>query len=372
MFTWARTPMLHTYGNLEQLVDLARESSSDKRRELLRRMTDLFASAPETFGAREAQQFGEILADLAFSMEMEVRYALATRLASIPNAPANLIRRLANDEIVVARPVLAESLALSEADLVALAKLKSQDHLHAIAGRKAIGEALADALIARGSDHVLARLAGNAGAELTADALEKLADRAQSAEVLHFPLVNREGLPPHLLAKLFFAVSSSLKQTILQTVRGIDPAMVDEAIRQAERRVAPAAGPDRDQEEADEICARFARTGSVTESLLVTLARQKRWRDMTAVFARLTTLDIHTAGRVLNDPNPEALAIAARACRFDRSTFSILVLERRTAALSVNETYDLVGLYDRIPPEAAQRVMRFWRIRQGSLESVAA
>lgn len=364
--------MLRTYGNLEQLVDLARESSSDKRRELLRRMTDLFANAPDTFGHRESMQFGEILADLAFSMEMEVRYALATRLASIPNAPANLIRRLANDEIVVARPVLTESLALSEADLVALAKLKGQDHLHAMAGRKAIGKALADALVARGGHDVLARLAGNAGADLTPEALETLAERAQSAEVLHFPLVNRAGVPPHLLAGLFFAVSSSLRHTILDTVRGIDPVLIDQAINQTERRLAAAAGPDALQIEADEICARLAKTGAITESLLVTLARQKRWREMTAVFARLAALDIRTAARVLSDPNPEGLAIAARACRFDRSTFSTLVLERHTGAMSVNETYDLVGLYDRIPPEAAQRVMRFWRIRQGSLECVAA
>ena len=365
--------MSHAYGNLEQLVDLARESSSDKRRELLRRMTDLFASAPETFGARESLQFGEILANLAFSMEMEVRYALATRLASIPNAPANLIRRLANDEFVVARPVLTQSLALSEADLVALAKLKGQDHLHAMAGRKEIGRALADALIARGGDHVLARLAGNTGAELSPDALEIMTERAQSAEVLHFPLVNRSGVPAHLLSKLFFAVSSSLRQTILQTVRGIDPAMIEDAIRQTERRLAPAqSAPDTEQAEADAICATLVQTGAITENLMVTLARQKRWREVTAVFARLAGLDAQTAGRVLNDPHPEALAIAARACRFDRSTFSTLVLERQSGALSVSETYDLVGLYDRVPPEAAQRVMRFWRIRRGSLEMAAA
>ena len=365
--------MSSPHGNLTSLVDLAKETSSDKRRELLRSMTDLFMEAPDSRNERESEQFGDILGTVAREMEMEVRRNLAMRLAAVPSAPRNLIIQLANDDIEVARPVLTQSLVLKDADLVALAKLKGQDHLAAMASRPSISEVVSDAIVARGDDKVLARLVSNAGAALSRDAMETLTEKAETSELLQRPVVTRADLPPDLLNSMFFAVSSELKRVIIERMQDIDPALIDGAIRQTERRMKMrGAVADPEQEKAAAFLATLAKSGPITESLLVALTKQKRHADVVVVFGKLTALDMKTARRILGDPNPEALAIASRACRFDRQTFSTLALDRPDGTRSVDQTYSLLDLYDKVPVDAAQRVMRFWRVRTGVSEKAAA
>ena len=63
---------------------------------------------------------------LVEAIETKVRAELSERLAPISNAPSKVIRRLASDdEIAVARPVLAQSPRLTPADLVDIAETKS-------------------------------------------------------------------------------------------------------------------------------------------------------------------------------------------------------------------------------------------------------
>lgn len=359
--------------NLTHLINLAREPSSEKRRDLLREMTELFMDAPDSYNDTESGQFGDILGMVARDMEMAVRQNLATRLSQVPNAPRSLVLQLASDEIEVAQPMLLSSLVLKDTDLIALARLKSQDHLHAIAGREQVSPAVSDALVARGDDRVLVRLVGNTGAQLSREAMETLSDRAHKVEVLQRPMVTRHDLPPDLMNSMFFAVSSELKRVIMERMQGIDPAVIDAAIRQTERRIKmQSQTSDPDQAKADAFMAGLGKSGSVTESMLVTLAKQKRFPELTMVFAKLTELDLRTARKVLSDASPEALAISARACRFDRQTFSTLALNKADQTRSLTETYDLLDLYDKIPVDAAQRVMRFWRVRHGAGEQAAA
>ena len=361
------------HNNLTRLVDLAREPSSEKRRELLREMTDLFMAGPESYSEKENNQFGQILGTVAREMEMEVRQNLAARLANVPNAPRSLIVQLASDEISVAGPVLARSKVLQDHDLIAVAKLKSQDHLHAIAGRDQVSSAVSDALVERGDDKVLVRLVSNAGAKLSEQAMETLTDKAQTVESLRRPMVTRSDVPPHLLNEMFFAVSAELKRVIMNRMAGLDPAIIDGAIRQTERRMKMrAAAPDPEQAKADAFMAQLAKSGPVTENMLVNLAKQKRIAEVAIVFAKLAGLDLAAAKRVLADPNPEALAIASRACRFDRQTFSTLALSRADETRSLSAAYELLELYDKVPVEAAQRVIRFWRVRNQTGDAQAA
>lgn len=364
---------MSSHSNLSRLVDLAREPSSEKRRELLREMTDLFMASPDVYSETENHQFGDILSRVAREMEMDVRQNLAVRLANVPNAPRGLILQLANDEISVAGPVLAQSKMLRDADLIALAKLKSQDHLHAIAGREEVSAEVSDALVERGDDKVLVKLVSNAGARLSEGAMESLTDRASNVEALRRPLVTRADLPPHLLNEMFFAVSAELKRMIMNRVAGLDPEIVDAAIRKSERRMKMrGATRDSEQARADAFIEHLAKSGPISEGVLVNLAKQKRSGETIAVFAKLAGLDIATAKRVMADPNPEALAIASRACRFDRQTFSTLALSRADETRSLSAAYELLELYDKVPVDAAQRVIRFWRVRSAAGEETQA
>ena len=90
---------------LPDLIALAGEESSEKRRLLLRELTDHFFGAAEQ-NANENALYGDVLARLCDDMEVVVRAELAARFAPAPNAPHSLIRRFAHDAVEVADGVL--------------------------------------------------------------------------------------------------------------------------------------------------------------------------------------------------------------------------------------------------------------------------
>src|SRR5579862_8303945 len=107
---------------LNDLIALAQEPSSEKRRVLLRELTDLFFSNPE-HRAGEMALFDDVLTQLAGEMEAAVRAELADRVAPVAEAPLKLVHSLAADQAIgVARPILERSHALTDDDLLAVAR----------------------------------------------------------------------------------------------------------------------------------------------------------------------------------------------------------------------------------------------------------
>lgn len=352
--------------HLLDLLDLARETSSEKRRLLLRQITDIFVETPETYSDVETEQFGAVMGRIARDVEMEIRKDLAETLAHLPNAPRGLVAQLANDEIQVASKLLTHSGAMSDDVLLAIAHTKGQDHLHAMAQRRLVSPAVTDAIVARADDNVLETLVKNTGAAFSRDAMETVVARSETNERLQAPVLQRTDLPPDLMNEMLFFVSSNLKEFILKRTAALDPAELDKLIataeRRAERRLRMAAAAPTPAEKYIE--EKYSRR-ELNEQLLVSLLRTKKVPEFMAGFARLADIDPQTTRRVLADKSREGLAIACRAARFDRATFSTIVLLadpsiRRTP----QETTSLLSLYDRIPMETAQRVMRFWKVRR--------
>src|SRR5690606_1613179 len=135
-----------TTSRLPDLIALAQEPSSAKRRALLRELSDCFFGAAERTEA-ESALYGAVPPDLSDAMETAVRAELAERFCSAPDAPRQLIRRLANDEAeAVASPVLSASPVLTEADLIGVIRSRGQGHIRAVSRRAEVSEAVSDAI----------------------------------------------------------------------------------------------------------------------------------------------------------------------------------------------------------------------------------
>src|SRR5690606_37928193 len=107
------------------------------------------------------------------------------RFAEAPDAPHQLIRRLANDEAeTVAAPVLSASPVLTEADLIGVVRSRGQGHMRAVSRRAAVSEAVSDAIVERGDDETLGVLLGNEGASLSRAASETAVERARANPAL--------------------------------------------------------------------------------------------------------------------------------------------------------------------------------------------
>lgn len=359
--------MSQATSSLQDLIDLAKEPSSDKRRELMRKLTDVFLDAAPDYSDAERDHFGAILGRVATDMDAAVRRQLAKQFANVPSAPHNLIQRLAADEeFSVAKDVLLKSTVLRDDDLIAIARHSAQDKLEVIAARHSVSEAVSEAIVEHGDDQVVVKLVSNTAARLSRSTFRRVVERSETSEVLQTPLITRADVPPDMLQDMFSFVSAELRTKITQKLDTLPPDVIEKAFADAAKEFA---GEVRQMKDADRkamvYVAEMARRKLLNEALLHQLLRNKQVTEFIHAFARLAEIDVKTAGRIVNACNTEGVAIVCRAMRFDRSTFAAIAffLEER-AGDAQKGTHNILELYDKVTPEAAQRVMRFWRVRK--------
>jgi uncharacterized protein (DUF2336 family) len=164
-----------------------------------RQVTDLFLSCSAFYNERQAAILTGLMGRLIERVDRRALLDLSGRLAAVDNAPANVIGRLSSDnDIAIAGPVLEKSNVLTDENLAAIAKVKSQDHLLAIAGRKRIGEIVTDVLVERGNIDVARKVAGNPGALFSELGFVKIVHVASGNEALAIALACRKDVPEEL------------------------------------------------------------------------------------------------------------------------------------------------------------------------------
>lgn len=89
---------------------------------------------------RDAAQLDDLALPLLASLAPATRRYVAAALSDCAIAPRALVRRLAEDSVEIAAPLLARSPALSEADLVGIASRQGKPHLAAILSRTTLTE----------------------------------------------------------------------------------------------------------------------------------------------------------------------------------------------------------------------------------------
>jgi uncharacterized protein (DUF2336 family) len=357
---------------LTDLIELAKETSSEKRRVLLREVTDLFFT--HTPNDPELRQFDVVLTQLATDMEEAVRAELSGRFAGAEHAPRRLIFSLANDEaIAVAEPVLSRSNSLSEDELLQVVKTHGQDHLRAVSRREVVPEAVSDVIVERGDDQTLNVLLRNDGARLSREASEAAVDRATRNPELHEAVIERKNLPPDLLNEMYFVAEARLRQRILEENAKLDPAVLEQALAAGRKRVALQDGalpPDYDQ--AESYVAELRAAGELTPKVLARFLRSGGMTLFLVALAQLAEIDFHTARHIVSSKELDALAVVCKAADLDRTlflTYAVVLLNSETDAIGRAQQYG--KLYADLPRETALRTLRFWRLRRQTAEMAA-
>lgn len=350
---------------LPDLIALAQEPSSGRRRELLRELTDQFFGTPE-HSPSEIDLYGAIMEKLSADMETAVRAELSTRFAKALEAPKSLIRRLAGDEIVVAKAVLESSPLLSDQDLLHVVEEQGQDHLRAVSRRESVSETVTDAIVRRGDDETLVVLLGNEGAQLSRRSAEAAVERARTNPALHAATVSRASLPPDLLNDMYFVVEQKLRQRILERNAGLDPAVLEAALARGSNRLAHDDGLlPADYVEARDYVEELSVAGQLTPPMLARLLRSASRTPFLIALSRLADVDFHTARDIVERREIDALAVVCRAANLDRAlflTYAVVLLGDEDDALAKAQNYG--RLYATLEADAASRTLRFWRLRR--------
>lgn len=356
---------------LEGLARLTRENSEEGRRELLREVTDLFMEAPETLNETEVAYFGEIMGHMVGKVETMVRQHLSDTIASIGNAPPDVVFHLANDEIEVALPVLVHSEVLGDHELVKIVETRSQEHLKAISMRASITETVTDALVVKGNDTVLETLADNSGARFSHGGMAKMVKRAESNETLNQSLVRREDMPDDLASDMFWRVSWAMREQILGELDLGEEAV--EALMKETEKWFQAQEASRKLDDAENYAIRKEKLNQLDPGLLLRLAREDRTPELVACIGRLAKLDPEMARQTVFDPTGQKMVLVMRALDMNFDMFGeMLMLTNYEGARDQDDTRDLLEIFGRIEQKVASRAMRFLRTRTGLKKKMAA
>ena len=156
------------------LLQLAKDSSSEKKHELAKHVTGLLTARSEDGSSEETHLLNNMLEGVYESLELEARKHMSQRLADVGSTSAKLAEAMANDELSVAEAILERSKSISEDALRSIAQKKDQGHLLAMAKRDHISEDVTKLLVKRGGKDVRHALASNLGAEMQMPVFEDL------------------------------------------------------------------------------------------------------------------------------------------------------------------------------------------------------
>ena len=348
------------------LLDLAKENSSDKRRELLRQITNNLLSDSNAQTSENCAAFDAIASTVMSDLTAEVRMELARNVATSPLPLTGTARCLAMDDIAIARPVIEQSKALSQDDLLEVARNKSQDHLLAITKRDDIGETVSSVVVERGEDLIVASLLSNKSAKIDRTTYEIIGERSQTSAILQAPFVRRKGVPLDLLNDVYTSVSAELRREILKQNENVSPEVLDAALARSQNRLAKAYGAlPEDFETAQRNLRKLERAGELKPAVLARLMREgpNSKTLFLLTLGKLTDVDFAVASRVIEARDVDALALLCRVAGFDRALFVTLSLSAVGEEGAMSKLDDFARLYEQVPAETAQRAVRFWKVR---------
>jgi len=357
--------MTQTVSLIDELEHALAHGGEAHRVEMLSRITDLFFSGAGHFSAEQVGLFDEVIAKLVAAIEPMARARLAARLAPVRNAPAGVVRKLAfDDNIEVAGPILRISECLNDADLVANANSKSQQHLVAISERKNLSEEVTDVLVTRGDREVVHSVSKNLSARISYAGFRMLLKRSVGDDKLTFLVGTRKDLPRQHFLRLIEQASATVRTRLLAENPDDSPAIegvVDEI--SSGLRI-----------DAQKLSANYAaalasieimhRAGKLGEAEVYRFATERRLAETAVALTLICGVETDIVERALLAPGSDILVILAKLASFSWATAkAILELKAADQGLSEQDLEQAQASFERLQSATARDVLGFYRSR---------
>jgi uncharacterized protein (DUF2336 family) len=353
---------------LPELDEIVKHGSAEKRSIAIERIADLFLQGASIFGAQHVGLFDDILSGLVPRAELATRAGLATRFASLNNAPPGVIEFLAReDEIRVAGPVLSKSPLVSEAALLDIAQAKGQDHLAAISERNSLTIPLTDVIVRRGDRDVVRILARNGGAAFSDGGYSGLIKRATDDGVLALSLGQREDISPTNLKELLAKSVDIVRRRMFDAAQPKQRMAINKAM--VELTSSPRAKPaKRDFGPAQRLVLDLHNKGALNEAALLSFAKEHKYEESIAALAAMTGIQLLTLDKLIAGDRYDPVLLIAKAAGFSWASARALIALRLGPGKTPSppDIEEARVNFERLSGSTAQRVLAFWRTREKS------
>lgn len=231
-----------------------------------------------------------------------VRRAMADRLADSPDAPRHIIVALAGDQGEVAEPVLARSPLLLDADLVDCAALGDERVQSAIAQREWLSASVSAALAEIARPAALARLAGNAGAQISHAALARMVERHGDQPALREALLGRPDLPVDI-AQAIAAVLARVLGSFVVDCGWLSAERSGRITREARERTTVALSVRTETAEVRRLVRHLRQSDQLTPALILRAMLSGQAHFAEAAFSELTGVANARVAGIFRDPH---------------------------------------------------------------------
>jgi len=295
---------------------LARDADDAVRVGLAQKISQLLPGIDRSEQSTVGRRVIEVLEVLARDQLVPVRQAMAEAVKDLKDVPADVVRRLARDDVIeVAGPVLRFSPLLTDDDLISIIRADPvPGALSAIARRDTVAERVSDSIVARADEAAVADLLANPKAQIREETLDVILDQASAVEIWHQPLTRRPMLSPRAITRL----AEFIAESMLDALRARADLDGETAVKLADavrvRLARKASGSEPAAEGPDEEARRLHAEGALDESILAERLAAGRRDFVVAGLALRAALDRRSVERILAAQSAKAaLALCWKA-----------------------------------------------------------
>jgi uncharacterized protein (DUF2336 family) len=338
---------MHIQPLLDELETALASGSDTRRVEMLSRIADLFINSAPHYSEQQVALFDDVMMRLLDTTDAKARAELAQRLAPISNAPKNVIHTLALDHAIeVAQPVLSQSEQINDAEILAFATSQSK-------------QPLTDVLAERGDRNVVQLAVKNPGARFSDAGLHLLVRRATGDQALAAEMGKRGDIRQWLAEKAARAERARLAAEQMNA-RAVPREAGDE----------PADGDSGDRKASLDFTAARAeverqnRTHPIGDAEVYLYARDRKFAETAAALSLLCDTPFEVVERALLDPGADLVLVIAKVAGLSPATTRVILLLRAAdRGISSDAIAQALASFEGLQPEAAQRVLSFFRAR---------
>lgn len=351
-----------------ELEETLKHGTSERRIEVLRKVTDLFLDGADRLSEQQIRIFDDVLVHLIDRIETAARVQLSETLAPIDNAPWEVIRRLAYDEkIIVAGPVLKNSTRVADADLLRIAQTADQPHLLAISERRSLDENLTDILVDRGDRKVVHSLASNAGARFSPQGYSAMVRYSEGDDGLVEKLGGRLDIPISLLRELLARATRTVRDRLTQIAPPEALQNIQLVLADIAKGFVSAGLPRSNLDMAVETVKIINSEGRLTEDKIIQFARKHKIDEVIAALSIRSGATPDLIARLIRHPDSDSLMIACKAANLDIQV-AREILENRFSHhhMPSGELTKFLKEYRTLSTTTAQRTLRFMQVHRAA------
>lgn len=353
-------------GIYDELKRIASERSSQKRLELLHKITDLFLEAGGSHTDAENYLFNDIMDKIVDQISHEAKIQVSANLATLPGFPADVVRKLANDQdIEIARPVIRSSPVLTDNDLLGIAMTAEQDHLHAIATRDKLSAVVTDVLIDRGNQRVVYSVSANHGAEVSHWGFERLLEKARADVNLQELLIERPDLSQDTVEKLLPLISESLTMKLVERGFNVGETPSADLMQMARQQFTLALRDRKSNIRGVAALVELVSRGELTlDQAVAELTAEGRLLDVATLLTKSANLELNDIFGVFTRGQLQTLMMLFRALDLKWSTLEgVLALRAKKMGTPNPASAEGARDYQAIDMSLAKRAIRFLQVR---------